>query len=247
MKKFIKPRTLPAVVLGMGAVALLLRRLLFFAAVDERGLLVRNHPLEWALAALSAAALLLIVVSVWKLDGSSDYGDNFQESFPAAVGHILASSGILITVLTNAPAMPGYLGNLWRILGWLAPLCLLAAGYARLVGKQPFFLLHLIPCLFFVFHIICHYRSWSGEPQLQEYVFSLFGTIALMLCLFQTAAFEVGTGKRRMQMGMGLTAVYLCMAELALSWYPYLYIGGVVWALTNLCSPYPRPRKTEEA
>lgn len=242
MEKNVKPKNLPYRILALGTLALVLRKLLYLVAVDEKGLLVRSHPLEWALAALSAAVLVLIVAAVWKLDGSNVYTDNFFPSVPAAVGHWLAAAGILLTMLGSEPVMEGYLGNFWQGLGWLSPVCLLAAGFARLRGKQPFFGLQLVPCLFVVFHIVCHYRIWCGDPQLQNYVFALFGGIALLLTWFHTAAFAAGVGKRRMQLGISLTAVYLCMAELALSQYPLLYAVGAAFALTNLCSLEPRPK-----
>lgn len=246
MQKIVTPKRLPATAVVLGAAALVLRRLLYLLALDGKGLLVTGHPVSLALLALSAAALLTMSAAVRKLDGSQDYGDNFQASFSAGAGHVLLASGILMTMLTRNPMMPGYLGRLWTLFGWASPLCLMAAGVCRAKGTQPYFLLHLVPCLFLLFHIICHYQVWCGDPQLQNYVFTLFGTIALMLFLFYTAAFEVGSGKRRMHMGLGLTAAFLCLAELALSRYPFLYIGGIVFALTNLCSPYPRPKRTAE-
>lgn len=247
MKKLLKPNHLPAAAAGLGGLALVLRRLVYAFAVDEKNLLTGNHPLEIALWVLTAAALGYLVVNVWKLDGSDDYSDNFRPSFAAGVGHVLAAAGILVTVLTNAPRMSGYLGTFWQYLGYLAPVFLVVAGAARVQGRQPNFLLHLIPCLFLVVHIVNHYQLWCGNPQLQDYLFALLGTMALMFFSFYNAAFDVGSGKRRMQMGMGLAAAYLCMAELAVTQYPYLYLGGIAWALTGLCSAYPRPRRQEEA
>lgn len=246
MKKLLKPNHLPMAAAGLGGIALVLRRMLYAFAVDEKNLLPMYHPLELALAAVSVAALAYIFFTVWKLDGSDAYADNFRPSLSAGIGHVLAASGILVTVLSNAPMMSGYLGTLWQYLGYLAPVFLVVAGAARVQGRQPNFLLHLIPSLFLVIHIINHYQFWCGNPQLQDYVFTLLGTMALMLFGFYNAAFDADLGKRRMQMGMGLAAVYLCMAELAVSRYPFLYLGGIAWALTDLCSAYPRPRRTEE-
>lgn len=247
MKRLLRPNHLPIVTAGLGGIALVLRRLLYLFAMDEKGLLVSGHPLEFALIAVTGIALGYILITVWKLDGSNDYADNFRASIPAAVGHVLTASGMAVTVLFNGPVMQGYLGTAWRVLGFAAPVCLLLAGFARMGGRKPFFLLHLVPTVFLMVHIINHYQVWCGNPQLQDYVYTLFGTMALTLFAFYHAAFSVGLGKRRMQMGTGLAAAYLCMAELAVSQYPYLYLGCIVWALTDLCSPYPQPKQAEEA
>ncbi len=165
MKKNGIYHNLPAVVAILGVLGCLLRGALYRLCLDGKGLLPANHPLELALWALTLTALALIFLSVWKLDGSNRYPDNFSPSFPGAAGHILAAAGILLTVLLKRPRMSGVLGGLWQAVGLICVPCLAAAGFARLRGKRPFFLLHMAPCLFLVFHIVNHYRLSSGNPQ----------------------------------------------------------------------------------
>ena len=99
MKQKSKQNRLSIGVIVLGCCALVLRRLLYGVAVDVKNLLPVNHPLEIALWVLSAGANLWIIASVWKLDGSPKYEDNFQPSLTAAVGHYIAAAGILLTVL----------------------------------------------------------------------------------------------------------------------------------------------------
>lgn len=246
MKPLFKPANLPTLAVGLGFLAQVLRRLLYAVAVDEKNLLVPNHPLELMLGALSFAVLVWIVLSVRKLDGSGAYEDNFFPSRGSLWGHLAAAAGILLTVLTTAPGLGGYVGKLWQLMGYAAPLCLAAAGIAREKGKKPFFLLDLSGCLFLLLHIITRYQSWCANSQLQDYAFALFGAIALMLFAFYTAAFAADLPQRRMQLGMGLAAVYLLTAELAVTEYSWLSLGGIVWALTDLCTLEPRPRQEAE-
>lgn len=248
MKNLFAPKNLPVITAGLGGIALVLRKLLYAVAVDEKNLIPLNHPLEIGLGIVSAAALLYVAVMAWKLDGSDAYQDNFTPDRAAMAGHTAAAVGIVLTLLTKKPTMPGYLGSIWLVLGYLSPVCLLLAGINRLRGKQPFFALHLLPCLFLVFHIINHYQTWSANPQFQDYVFTLLGTMALMLFAFYTSAFDVDAGRRRMHLFMGHAAVYLLMAELATTQYPWLYLGGIVWALTGLCTltPVPKPAAEEK-
>ena len=55
---------LPLLMLLPGAAALALRRGLYAAAVDAKGLLIQNHPLEIALLVLTAAALTYVAALV---------------------------------------------------------------------------------------------------------------------------------------------------------------------------------------
>ena len=219
---------LSVLMLIFGSAAFALRKLLYAGAMDAKGLLQRNSPLEIALMVLTGAVLILVVLSARTAKAHEE-----SASLPAAIGNVAVGGGILTTVLTAAPMMGGYLENIWRILGYAAPICLLLAGAARVFGKRPFFLLHVAACLFFLVHIVTRYQLWSGDPQLQDYVFSLLGAMALLFFSFYTAAQEAGCGSHRMKLGMGLAAIYLCQAELARSACPALYLGGLVWVLTE--------------
>lgn len=233
MKRNCGSRMLPVMVLS-GIAALVLRKGLYAVAVDVKGLLVRNHPLEIVLTVLSAAVLAAVVLGVRKIAGSGVDAEHDSAGLPAAFGNAAAGAGILITVLTGRPETVGYLGDLWRILGLAAPVCLLLAALARGLGKKPFFLLYVTVCLYFALHIVTRYQLWSGNPQLQDYVFSLLAAMALMFFGFCTAAQAVGCGNFPIWLGTGLAAVYLCLAELARSSCPWLYLGCVIWVLTEL-------------
>jgi len=180
--------------------------------------------------------LTFLVLAVRKRTGSGKFEDHYSADLPAAFGNLAMAAGIVATVLTGATGIGGYLENAWHILGLAAPVCLILAGMARVRGKKPFFLLHISVCLFLVLHIVTRYQLWSGNPQMQDYVFSLLGAMALMFFGFYAAAMEAGCGSCRMTLGMGLAAVYLCTAELARSSDPALYLGGILWVLTDLCS-----------
>lgn len=235
MRYEIKPSKLPLVASAFGGIALVIRRLLYALAVDEKNLLLRGHPLEWLLLLLSAGVLLLLWQKTRKLNEPEAYENPFPASRKAMAGNLAAAAGIALTVLNRQPAMEGYLGIAWKVLGWLSSLCLIGAGWCRGKGKMPFFGLQLLPCLFLAVHIINHYRLWSGNPQFQDYCFAMLGTMALMLFAFYCGAFAAGLGNRSMQLFMGLAAVYLLMGELARAQDLWLCLGGIAWAMTDLC------------
>jgi len=236
MKRNSVSRKLSVLMLIFGIAALALRKTLYAVAIDAKGLLMRNHPLEITLLALTAVVLIMLLLTLRKLDPSGLSYSSKSAFLSGAIGNTAAGIGILITTLTGAPGMGGALENGWSILGLTAPVCMLLAGISRLFRKEPFFLLHVTVCLFFALHIVAHYQLWSSNPQMQDYVFSLLGAMTLMFYGFYTAAREAGYGSLPIQMGMGLAAIYLCLAELARTSCFALYLGGILWVLADLFS-----------
>ncbi|MDD5863031.1 MAG: hypothetical protein PUD80_00115 [Firmicutes bacterium] len=244
MKHLRKPTNLPVIAAVLGVAALLLRLLVYNLAVDARNLLT-GHPLTIALWVLSAAAVVWVIVCVARLDGSAEYADNFSPSLTAALGHNIGAAGIALTAL-----LPWYnLGKLVllrRVLGILAAAGLVLASRDKKAGKCPQFLTHLAVCVFLIVHMLGNYGVWSSNPQLLDYAFDLLGCVMAVLFAFYEAAFDVGMGKRRMQLAAGLLTAYFGFAALSGSAYPFLYAGCGIWALTDLCTLTPKPKKKEE-
>lgn len=246
MKNRRKGNSLPIAMLLFGIIAMLLRRRLYLTAVDAKGLLLRGSSLEVMLLALTAAVAGIVILSLKKDRGSERYEDNYSASIPGALGHIAAATGIFLLVRRTIPGMVGYLGLLWQILGHAAPVCLVLAGVLRIFGRKPFFLFHVIPSLFLLVHVVNCYQLWSSNPQLQDYLFALLATVSLALFAHHTAAFEAGLGNRKMVLGAGMAAVYLCLAELGWTDHPELYFGGMFWALTGTCKVSPIPAEEKD-
>lgn len=231
--------------LALGGVGLVLRRLLYSLALDEKNLLPMGHPLETILWGLTAAAGAAVVVFCFRTDKNLTLrsGGGLEQ----AVGHLLMGLCIILTVLVNPAKMPGALGIAWQALGYLAPVCLVLAGASRASRKQAHFLLHLPTCLFLMVHMVNQYRTWSAEPQPQAYVFALLGCVGLTLFAYYCTAFDVAMGNSRMYVGAGLASLYLCTVNLARTEYPLLYLGGIAWVATDLWSAafLPQPREPE--
>lgn len=246
MRTFWRSNLLTFAALGAGAAAMLLRWALYTVAVDEKNLLPILHPLEIALWVLTAAAAVFIVLRVRKLEGSNRYADNFGPSAAAAVGAFAMAGGILATVLTAEVTFEGPMSLLWRVAGYLSVPALVLAGVCRLKGKRPLFLFHFVVCVFFALHMVSRYQFWSGNPQLQDYFYCLSSSVLLTLFAYYQAAFDVGSGRRRMQLAIGLLAAVSCMAAVPHAQSTALYLTGTVWTLTNLCTQIPVPRRKKE-
>ena len=242
MKQTYGSRKLSVTVLLAGLAALALRMALYAAAVDAKGLLLRWHPLEIALTALTLTVLALLVPGVRKQEIPDSSETHFPASLPGAFGSAAAGAGILVTVLAGSASGGSYLDTAWQLFGLAAPVCFLLAGLARALGKKPFFLLHVVICLFFVLHIVTRYQLWSGNPQLQDYVFFLLACVCMGLFSYQQAAFEVGLGNRRKLLLPGLAGGFFGIAALYGAYDLPLCVGGAVWMLTNLCALTPPAR-----
>jgi hypothetical protein len=226
---------LPVLTAILGIACAAARWGLYLLATDSKGLLVPGHPLALFSWVLTAIAVVLSFSMAWMLKGSNHYCANFQPSAAAAIGSFVMAGGILLAVVCGWGS-PMMLDRVCSTAGILSVPAIITAGIQRYLGKKPFFLFHVAACLFFLIHIVSHYQLWSGNPQMQDYVFSLLGATALMLFGFYAAAMEAGCGDRRMTLGTGLAAIYLCLAELARSSCPWLYLGGILWVLTDLLS-----------
>ena len=101
-------------------------------------------------------------------------------------------------------------------------------------GREPFFGMHTLVCIFFAIHLVISYRGWSSNPQLMDYVFSLFASLGMMLFAFYHSCLEAGMAKLRLLPLAGLLTAYCCLVALSGTNNFLLYLGGALWSLTNL-------------
>ena len=225
-------KLLPLAALVMGLACQIGRWTLYRTAVDATGLLTAGTPLEWGSYALSVLAIGLFAAAAGRL------GETEASSSPilAGLGQLIGGLGLGWTAVRYSGEMPGMLGNLWRILGIASALCLIWSTWCTFRRKNTPFLLSLAPCLFWLTHLIDNYRGWSGQPQLQSYLFALLSTMAMALFTYYTAADSVGLGKPRLRVFAGLSAGYLCLAAMlpGPEKTQLLFFTSALWALCSL-------------
>ena len=225
-------KLLPLAALVMGLACQIGRWTLYRTAVDATGLLTAGTPLEWGSYALSILAIGLFAAAAGKL-GETEVS---SEPILAGLGQLIGGLGLGWTAVRYSGEMPGMLGNLWRILGIASALCLIWSTWCTFRRKNTPFLLSLAPCLFWLVHLIDNYRGWSGQPQLQSYLFALLGTMAMTLFTYYTAAEVVGMGKPRLRVFAGLSAGYLCLAAMlpGPEKTQILLMSSALWAVSDL-------------
>lgn len=235
MKHLLNSKYIPYFTLIFGGVGATIRWLLYALTTDEKNLIPLCHPLEILLWIVSAVTLVLILAAILPLRNAENNPNRFAPNLPAALGALAAAVGIGLTVLLYPWDYSGTLGLIRRVLGIAAAVSLLAVAFFRARGQEPFFALHAVVCVFFALHMVSCYRLWSGNPQLIDYIFSLFASIGLMLFAFYHGCLEAGMGKLRMLPITGLLTAYCCIVALSGTNYVWLYLGGGIWSITNLC------------
>ena len=225
-------KLLPLAALVMGLACQIGRWTLYRTAVDATGLLTAGTPLEWGSYALSVLAIGLFAAAAGKLRET----EVSSSPILAALGQLIGGLGLGWTALRYPGEMPGLFGIAWKILGIAASICLLWSALQTVQKKTPHFLALLAPCLFWLVHLIDNYRGWSGQPQLQSYLFALLSTMAMALFTYYTAAEAAQMGKPRLRVFAGLSAGYLCLAAMlpGPEKTQLLFFTSALWALSDL-------------
>ena len=225
-------KLLPLAALVMGLACQIGRWTLYRTAVDATGLLTAGTPLEWGSYALSVLAIGLFAAAAGKLRET----EVSSEPILAGLGQLIGGLGLGWTAVRYSGEMPGLLGIAWKILGIISAICLILSAFQSFQKKTPHFLALLAPCLFWLVHLIDNYRGWSGQPQLQSYLFALLSTMAMALFTYYTAAEAAQMGKPRLRVFAGLSAGYLCLAAMlpGPEKNQLLFFTSALWAVSDL-------------
>ena len=233
----LRPAMLKRVVLGGGAAAFGLYRLLYATGIDGRGLLKSGHFAWVLLCILSVAAGVVIFASASQFRG----GDvRFRKSLPAAVCCGLALVSTVFTGLSDL--WGGYL--IYAIPAFLAACAFAAVTHCRLRGRKPNFGMHSLICIHFTLQLLKLYQANSFHPQFQDYIFQILACVALAVTAYQLAAADLSRGSRRWLWTAGMAAVYLCALSLG-STSTGLFLTGGAWAFTALMVPMRKRERVE--
>ena len=173
-------------VLALGVVGLILRKALYTVAVDSRGLLVRPHPLELALWVLTLAAAGLAL--------TAEHVRRPARPGVQAEGCVLGAVGMLLACQELETGFPLLL-VLLKIAAPLSACALALAGWRCWKGKKPLPWLWAVVCLVLVVRLVAAYQTWSREPQMMDYLFSLLASLCMAAFAYQQAAWELGMPK----------------------------------------------------
>ncbi|MBQ9149232.1 MAG: hypothetical protein IJX69_06690 [Oscillospiraceae bacterium] len=231
MKTFPNPTKLKILTLAAGALALELQTLLYATGVDEKGLLVPNHPAGIAVWALTILMAVILFCLTRPIQGPRRYLDAFPPSIAGGVGALLAAIGAAISALQDLSAQ-----NLpYAVAGFLCAGALVMLSLCRATGHKAPFLLHIVVSVCFALRLLALYHTWSFNPQLHNYCFKLFACIGLATTGYQLAAFDLGKGSHRTLWLSSLASVFLCFLSLR-DGDALFFITGGCFALTATSS-----------
>jgi len=242
MKKFLNAFGLPILTFLCGAAAAGLQHWILSTA-DEKNLLASGHIAPILLWILSVGLLVALFILTRPLVQAPKYSFNFPPSLLGGCGAVVAAVGVLITAVDMLLGGGDPLNTLTAVFGILCAVCLTLTGYSRWKGKRLNVLLHCVVCVFFLLLLVCQYRQWSSEPQLQTYVFQLLATVFLMVGAYQRACFDGRMGSRKNYAFFRLAGAYFCFAAIPGSAIWFLYLAVMLWSVTDLCNLTPMSRK----
>lgn len=251
MKQIIHPKSIPVVVLLSSMVAVLLRMWTWGSGPDASGLFAPK-PLAWALLWVLTG---FVVFATWfalrGLKKSGSYQENYPKSLLAGICMVPAAVMILITGVSQlrtsvGAEVPGTaVDTVTGIFGLVAGLCLLLSVAHRCMGKQPFFAINGLICLYLAVRLFDCCQLWSNEPQVGLVVFPFLASTTLMLAVYHRVCFDVDLGKRQWAAFWSLLSVYFCVIAIFSNIEPLFYGMCALWRMADLCSLRPLKRKKQ--
>ena len=226
-------RKSPALIaLGGGLLGAALRLAMYRTGFDEKGILSASHSLHLICLALCAGMLVYLALQARK----DPEGQPRLRLLPA-----VAAGGFL---LLSAPAVLHTAGGTLSLIRFILTCC---AGIAMALcpvllkkNRSLAAIFHGLICAAFAADMLGRYQSWSGNPQLPDYVFHVLAGVALSLAAYQTLALHTGLGKPRLQRFYALSALFLCVLCLSGPDSRSFYLCGALWSLVCLLTDMPQ-------
>lgn len=242
MKHTIKSIHVLLAAAAAGLAGLCLRIALYRVGFDDRGLLPRMHPLHLACLILALGAGLGSFLAAKQQDLGyrharflNPWGRTFL--MPAVSAALLWHAASLFALTRRqsfVPAAPG-------ILIWVRMILALGAAGSIFVilwhppRKEPVNLIfHCVVCLFFTVDMLSRYQSWSGNPQLPDYLFQILACACLALSSYSRMSLFGGLHNRRVHGFFSLTGLVLCLFCAAGPETPIFYLAGAGWSAAGV-------------
>ena len=235
---------LPAGTMVAGLLGAMLH-LWLLSAQPEAGHYANDHITNWLLAGLVIVVFVLLIVGTWKLKEANKYSFNYPPSLLRCIGCTAGAVALVVFNILNLAGGGDFLHIFTAVLGILSALSLGFIALCRFRGMHPNFLFHCLIIVHLLLQLICFYRVWSGEPQVQTYAFPLLSFVFLMLSVYHNAMFDYNCGSRRGHSLTHLMAIFLCCIAFVGSDHPWMYLCYIFWMMMDLCdlTPMPSSRK----
>lgn len=223
MKKLKDTGLLAPLFLTLGAVAMVIRKWLFFYLEDDVSKLLPRFTLpEILLWVLTAAAIVLAFVST----RGTVLGH--KGKIIPAVSSVLMGGGFASLVLESVTG-PAAIVLVYRVLCGLAAVSMVISAFMIAVERKPPFVLELAPCIACVLHLLICYQLWSEVPQLMNYVLGLGAVLCLCLGSYFHMADAAGLPGKPWNNAVGLLGVYFCAGAIAQGKFSMFFTAAAIW------------------
>ena len=218
MKFLSKLPVLTALCAVLGLACLCVRQWLLRTGADDKGLFPAFHPGILLSLLFLAAALCILCLALRR---QQVY--RFRNSPLSIISMIFFAVGYASSAWKLLANRPQTLSVIAGILGIVSAVCALYIAFAlfRKIKLHPF--IYCPAALFLMFLLVCRYQQWSGEPELQRYLFQMLSVISLMLSAYHRAALESDKKGARSYLLISRAAVFFCIAAIPGSIYGPLY------------------------
>ena len=252
MKKSLSPKLLPLLVLPAGVVGALVRLWLLSTGIDEKGLILPEHPANAVGYILTALALAAIFLCVRSASGEVPYRGLFPPSKVSAAGCWIAAVGIAITLFTEPAQAGDTVARICSAFGAAAVVSLVLTGVRRMQGIRPNPLYHTLVTVYLVLHLVCQYRLWNSETQLTVHFFQVMASVFLMLSSYHMAALDANMGNVQRSLFFRYGALFFCCLSISgdsaafyLCLGAWMALSGGSFAAFDMDRPMPLPQPVQ--
>lgn len=218
MKHLSKLPVLTTLCASLGLVCLIVRQWLLSTGSDSKGLLIAGHPgifLSWL--------FLAAVVCLLRFSLRQRQIYHFSPTVLSAVSMLLFVIGYSVSAFQLLSTRAQTLSVIAGILAILSALCSLLLAFAMYRKLRLHPLVYCPSALFLMFFLVCRYQQWSGEPELQRYLFQMLSVVSLMFTAYHRAALEADRKGARPYLLLSRAAIFFCIAAIPGSLYGALY------------------------
>lgn len=218
MKQLSRLPVLTALCAGLGILCLCIRQWLLQTGIDSKGLLTAGHPGTWISLLLLAAVICILCLA---LRQRQVY--HFHPTALSAVSMLFFAIGYGFAAWKLISDRAQTLSLIAGILAVVSVLCTLLLAVALLCKFRLHPFVYCPPVLFLMVLLICRYQQWSGESELQRYLFQLLSVICLMFAAYHRAALEADKKGIRPYLLLSRAAIFFCIAAIPGGSYAVLY------------------------
>lgn len=217
----------PFLFLLLGFAGLGIRNWLYQVSVDETNLLIPGTVPEILLWVLTAVVIIGAVV----LCRGSVVGEN--DRFVEALGSLIFAAGIFS--LLQIPAIgPAPLVMVQRIASWAAVGSLVVAAIMCIIGKKPFYLLTVAPCVLALVQLVECYQLWSERPALLNYFFGVGAVLTTALHAYHRMARSAVLKTGAFSAAVSLMGIFFCVVATAQGEYALYFGAAALWMTAEL-------------